>query len=173
MPQTTTENAMADHLKSFPRYIAFTTLSSQPFCHRRQSGCWSMMLFIFLCLLFLITFSSFMFLEMGSRRRYSMTFPNIDLTSSSPDPPLPLWRWAWYYVDLFQLSGTFLSHLNFSLRIDSKLATMSAPSTPSGASHQLFPDFCSPTIGCPLYQYAHRSGGCFYLWRMKWRRKSS
>lgn len=126
-------------------------LHPQSFHHRRQWGWWSMMSLVFLCLLLLITFLSFMCLELDSRRMYSMAFPDteVELTSSSPDCPLAIVKFNLILI-FFQLSETFLSHQDFSSRIDSNLVIMSAPSTPSGASHQLLPNISLPCCWLPL-----------------------
>lgn len=147
-------------------------LHPQSFHHRRQSGWWSMMSLVFLCLLLLITFLSFMCLELESRRMYSMNFPDteVELTISSPDCPLAIVKFNLMLI-FFQLSETFLSHQDFSSRIDSNLVIMSAPSTPSGASHKLLPNILLPCCWLPLplqfIPVCTEDSGGLCLWRMR------
>lgn len=127
------------------------------------------MLFVFLCLLLLITFLS-LCLEMGSRRMYSMTFSDIeiDLTSSSPDPPSLFVKrgliLCWSFSNYQGLSlATTIFHWGQTANLQSCLHPQHLQVHPISFSLT----FCSPAIGCPLYQYAQRSGGGFCLCRMR------
>lgn len=92
-----------------------------------------------------------MCLEWESGRLCSMVYPDTEaeLTSSSPDHPLALVKLNSLLI-FSQLSGTFLSHQEFSLRTGSNLAILSAPLTYFGASHHLLPKILLPCCWLPL-----------------------